>query len=199
MPSFSEHYASLHTEVLLDIARKDLLDEARDDLNAELQRRGLPAEEVTMAQLEGANDRESENKRTAYLGSRASRFIAFAIDFWGAAVLLAVVLLPIRTVSIDLYSLAVLVSWLSYVLLRDAIPGQGLGKRLFGLRVIQQETRRACTWQSSIVRNLTHLFFWIDAIFILGKRRLRLGDHLANTLVIKRIANEARNPDPFAR
>lgn len=190
MSSFSEHYANLDTEVLLDVARKDLLDEARASLNAELQKRGIPIEQATQAQLEGVEDRAMEEKHSAELGSRFSRFVAFAIDFWGVGFALAIVLLPVRGLSDDFYAYVLFTFWLSYVLLRDSVPGQGIGKRLLGLRVVQQESRLPCTWQGSVVRNLAHLFFWIDAIFILGERKLRLGDRLANTLVIKRSGGE---------
>lgn len=185
MPSFASHYVDLHTDELLDIARKDLLDEARVALNAELQKRGVSLEQATQTRMEGVAERRVAQEQSARLGSRFIRLLAFTIDLWGALLVLLIVLLPLRAFSVDVYVYVALLPWLLYVLLRDSIPGQSVGKRLLGLRVIERETGLSCTWQKSLARNLTHLFFYIDALFILGERKLRLGDRVANTLVVK--------------
>jgi len=193
MQSFAGHYAALDTEDLLEIGRNDLLDEARAALTAELEKRGVPLERATQIQAAGEADRASEPQRTERLASRFKRLIAFAIDFWVVFIVLLLVLLPLRFLSADVHLNVVLAAWLTYMLLRDSIPGQSIGKRVLGLRVVKQENGLSCTWQESLGRNITHLFFYIDALFVLGERRLRLGDRLADTLVVKAsAASESR-------
>ncbi len=78
---------------------------------------------------------------------------------------------------------------LFYLLFADGFRGgQSFGKKMLGMAVINAATGRACTLAESFIRNLLlALLGWIDWIFILGKRRQRLGDRAARTLVIKRI------------
>ncbi|MCR9418229.1 RDD family protein [Vibrio alginolyticus] len=69
-----------------------------------------------------------------------------------------------------------------YFLLSDGFAkGQSLGKKLLGISV----TGKSCSFPQSFFRNvLTPIIGMIDAIFILGKRRQRLGDKLAKTIVV---------------
>lgn len=76
----------------------------------------------------------------------------------------------------------------AYFVLSDALPkGQSLGKKLLGLYVVSKSTGKPCTIWQSIIRNiLTPVLGVIDAIVILGSSRQRLGDLMANTVVIKK-------------
>ena len=73
-----------------------------------------------------------------------------------------------------------------YFLLSDGFPrGQSLGKKLLGISVIDSVTGESCSLKQSLFRNLlSPLLGIIDAFFILGKKRQRIGDKLAKTVVI---------------
>jgi uncharacterized RDD family membrane protein YckC len=186
MNELREHYRRQDTEELLEIAKKDLLDEARQVLTQVLAERGVSVADAEAAREEGLSQRARASEAQERLASRTRRLFAFAIDVWGVLIVLLVVLLPLRLlISLPLYMDVVTIAWLIYFLLRDSIPGQSLGKRLLGLRAIQVDSERSCTWPKSLLRNLLHLFFVLDALFILGSRRMRLGDMLAGTIVVR--------------
>lgn len=191
MNQFSNHYKSLHTDVLLDIAKGDLTDEAKEALQSELNSRGISPHQFAELGKAGEAERAGEIEAQELLGSRFRRFFAFAIDTWVLIMVLALVLFPVGLISKELYSNAITLTWLAYFFLRDAIPGQGIGKRLLRIRVVTEEEKKPCSIGKSIARNLTHLFFLIDALFVLGRQRKRLGDILAHTIVIRRVASNA--------
>jgi hypothetical protein len=81
---------------------------------------------------------------------------------------------------------------LVYLLLRDGMGGQSLGKLLLGLVVVNVRTGKLCSWKDSVLRNVFVLIpganvvaFFLEAVTIirdpLGNR---LGDRLAQTQVI---------------
>jgi uncharacterized RDD family membrane protein YckC len=80
-----------------------------------------------------------------------------------------------------------------YLLLRDAIGGQSLGKLVVGLVVVNLRTGRFCSWKDSALRNIFVLIPGanVAAIFLEGFTILRdpqgqrLGDRLAQTQVIE--------------
>jgi len=76
----------------------------------------------------------------------------------------------------------------TYYLVSDAFPnGQSLGKKIIGIAVVNKSTGKHCTLIQSIVRNILTPFLGVfDVILIILKRRQRLGDILANTIVISR-------------
>lgn len=77
-------------------------------------------------------------------------------------------------------------SWLLYILLCDGLPGgQSLGKRFTNTSVVHVDTERPCSYWRSCVRNFTMLLGVIDAAFMAGKQRRRLGDFIADTKVIQ--------------
>lgn len=89
--------------------------------------------------------------------------------------------------------------WLSlavggvYLLLRDAIGGQSIGKLLLGLVVIDLETGRASSFSGSMKRNLLLLLPGANVVAIFLETRTiitdpqgqRLGDKLAQTHVVE--------------
>ena len=180
-----QHYERQDTEELLEIAKKDLTDEARTVLISVLATRGVSVAQAEIAQQHGEVARQQAQESESRLGSRFKRLVAFSIDVWGVFLLLWVALYPLSFVSPKLYSNALGLLWFSYFLLRDSIPGQSLGKRLLNLRAIQVGSGKSCTWLKSVGRNLPHLIFVIDAVFALGARRMRLGDMIAETVVIR--------------
>lgn len=92
---------------------------------------------------------------------------------------------------VDIFILAVP---LGYFVFADALPnGQSLGKLPLGICVVSRSTGKPCSILQSFARNVLSPFLGvIDAILILGKRRQRLGDKIANTVVIHCIANKSR-------
>ncbi|MGR5150037.1 RDD family protein [Photobacterium alginatilyticum] len=84
----------------------------------------------------------------------------------------------------DLISLSVAAI---YFIFSDALPrGQSIGKLMLGMSVVDKESGKYCSlWQSFIRNILNPLIGLIDAIFILSKRRQRIGDLAANTIVIR--------------
>jgi uncharacterized RDD family membrane protein YckC len=74
-----------------------------------------------------------------------------------------------------------------YILLADGLEGgQSYGKRLVHTACVDATTGAPCTFWQSFIRNLLlALLGFIDWVFILGKKRQRLGDKAANTIVVK--------------
>ena len=80
-----------------------------------------------------------------------------------------------------------------YLLLRDGIGGQSLGKLLVGLVVVNVQTNQLCTWKESALRNVFVLIpganlvaIFLESITIIrDPQGQRLGDRLAQTQVIE--------------
>lgn len=63
--------------------------------------------------------------------------------------------------------------------------GQGLGKKLLSLQVLRLKNGKSCTFKDSFVRRLTSIFQPLDSFWTFGKQRQRMGDKLAETVVVK--------------
>ena len=80
-----------------------------------------------------------------------------------------------------------------YLLLRDGIGGQSLGKLVVGLVVVNIQTGRFCTWKESALRNVFVLIpganvmaIFLESITLIrDPQGQRLGDRLAQTQVIE--------------
>lgn len=83
------------------------------------------------------------------------------------------------------FSLAIMVGS-AYFLFSDALPnGQSLGKKRLKMQVVHKETMAPCSMLQSLLRNITFplgIFDWGTIFF--GSHR-RLGDYIANTVVVK--------------
>ena len=145
----------------------------------------LPAAAFSLAYPSLVN-RLSRGLVSSYAKADArKRLTAACIDAW-VAVTLAVLS---ATTGIVLYF------WLSagYLLLRDAIAGQSIGKLLLGLVVIDLESGRTASWSGSMKRNLVLLLPGanVAAVFLEGRTILidpqgqRLGDRFAQTQVVE--------------
>ena len=185
MQQLQAHYERQDTEELLEISKKDLTDEARAVLTQVLTTRGVSSVQVATAREQGAIQQARAAEADSRMAPRWKRLIAFGIDVWGILIALLVVFLPLRAISVDLQSNAALIAWLAYFFFRDGIPGQSIGKRLLGLKVEQLDSGRSPTWSNSFVRNVPHMIFLLDALFILGSRHMRLGDMMAGTVVVR--------------
>lgn len=81
---------------------------------------------------------------------------------------------------------------LVYFLFADALPGgQSLGKRVLKIAVVDSFSGVPCKWYQSLGRNLFGFLGIFDWIFIFGKNKQRLGDMLANTIVILKSPQDA--------
>ncbi|WP_200767969.1 RDD family protein [Vibrio nigripulchritudo] len=74
-----------------------------------------------------------------------------------------------------------------YFVFSDGLPkGKSLGKHLLGMTVLNKKNGEYCSLWRSFLRNFFSPILWIfDAMFILGKKRQRLGDKFASTIVIR--------------
>lgn len=123
------------------------------------------------------------------LATRIERMGGQILDALFAAIALMVGLMlgefvgPLRQVA----PIVGLGAFVTYHLLADGLSqGQSLGKRVTKTAVVHATTGETCTFVRSLVRNASILVLGIiDVAFIFGPRRQRLGDKLANTLVIK--------------
>ncbi|HEY6096297.1 MAG TPA: RDD family protein [Gallionellaceae bacterium] len=183
--NFREIYEQKNTDELLDISRKELTEEARAMLNEVLSARGVSNNALEVAHEEANKKAAAQIVVMRSLASLWARIFAFSIDVWGVMFVLVAVLFPLRWISVNFYVNAVAILWCAYFFLRDSIPGQSIGKRTLGIRVVQLESGRSCNWKKSFLRNITHLIFLLDALFVLSQRNMRIGDMIAETIVVK--------------
>jgi uncharacterized RDD family membrane protein YckC len=117
--------------------------------------------------------------------SLADRFLGGLIDW------LVVIAVSYLLRGILGWQLTYLIST-AYILVRDAIPfldGQSIGKKVMKTRSVLEDSGQPTTndYKTSLLRNIL-LFIpivsLVDALFIFGDERKRLGDKLAKTIVI---------------
>ena len=63
--------------------------------------------------------------------------------------------------------------------------GQGAGKKLLSLQVLRLKNGKPCTFKDSFIRRLTSIFQPLDSFWTFGKHQQRMGDKLAETVVVK--------------
>lgn len=82
---------------------------------------------------------------------------------------------------------------IGYLLTKESLPlfdGQSIGKRLIGIRAVDNESYESIKnqYEKCLIRNITLLipvFQFIDAFMIFSSDRKRFGDQWAKTIVIK--------------
>jgi uncharacterized RDD family membrane protein YckC len=91
-----------------------------------------------------------------------------------------------------------LVITFGYYIVLEKQFGWTIGKRLVGLRVVKKEGATPLDWQASVVRNVLRIvdglfFYLVGAIVIwVSKDKQRLGDRVAETVVVRAAALGAR-------
>jgi uncharacterized RDD family membrane protein YckC len=76
--------------------------------------------------------------------------------------------------------------YLGYLLLSDGFKGgRSFGKRIVNTAVVDSRDGKPCSYWQSLVRNITQVLGFIDWVFIFGKKRQRLGDKAARTVVVR--------------
>ena len=63
--------------------------------------------------------------------------------------------------------------------------GQGPGKKLLSLQVLRLKNGKPCSFKDSFVRRLAGIFQPLDFFWTLGEKKQRMGDKLAETVVVK--------------
>ena len=76
--------------------------------------------------------------------------------------------------------------WIAGLFLMDGFKnGQGFGKKLLSLQVRRLKDGKPATFKDSFIRRFTAIFQPLDFFWSLGKKRQRMGDKLAETVVVK--------------
>ena len=123
------------------------------------------------------------------LGSLSDRLLGQILDSFVAivAIVLALILSTVSPTIGAVVLIAAIVYAIFYILFADGFAGgQSYGKRIAHIAVIDATTGKPCTFSQSFLRNLLlTLLGIIDWVFIFGKKRQRLGDKAANTIVVK--------------
>jgi uncharacterized RDD family membrane protein YckC len=172
-------YRDMSTDELVDIRRKGTLtDEANQAMEKVLNERGVTTQEIIV--IEDELD-VIHNERLASLGNR---FLAQVIDNI-IALLFCLILYLVGNLFTSAHWFA-FVGYLSYYLLSDGLRGgQSFGKRAYKIAVINIKNGKPCGFGRSVVSNISLLLLGpIDALFVFGKSRRRLGDFAADTEVI---------------
>jgi uncharacterized RDD family membrane protein YckC len=196
---------------LVEAARHldEYTDEGHRVIRAELLRRGLPVPASLQAGREPerpapepphayAQADAHADARAEDLASLSDRLGGQIVDSVVAILVVAVSALPaIASERVGNVTLACgLVVGMSYLLFADGFPGQSYGHRLTKTAVVHATTGAPCTFAQSFIRNLPLTALGVlDWVFIFGKRRQRLGDMAAKTIVI----NIAPRVSPPAR
>lgn len=187
-----EQYAAMPLEALLDLhTRDDLTEVARATLAGVLSERGVTAESVEALSTERRQERRAEQLRRepdgGQLAPYGSRLAARLIDLAIVASLITF-FGWLSTASYPAVFFIGLIAGLAYHLLADGLPGgQSLGKRALGIAVVDAVFGSPCTFGQSAGRNFMLNFLgFIDILFIASKRRQRVGDFVADTVVVRR-------------
>ena len=129
-------------------------------------------------------------KKKFSIGSRLARMFALYVDI--LCLLAAQTFLFFLSsgfysfFSIGFFGLPSAALWIIGLLGMDGMMnGRGIGKRLLSLQVVRLKDGKPCSFKDSIVRRLVGIFQPFDLLFTLGKNKQRMGDKLANTVVVQ--------------
>jgi len=181
-----EHYAGMEAEQLLALqAQGGLTETASRVLDEELAKRSISPQERAARVSELKQHSAQQDELLASLASPPQRFSAQFID----SIVTLLIFIPAVLVwpAVGSLGAAGFILAAAYLLLADGLPnGQSIGKRVLNIAVIDQRTRKPCTYFQSFVRNfLLALLGIFDWIFILGRKHQRLGDMAASTIVVR--------------
>jgi uncharacterized RDD family membrane protein YckC len=182
-----ETYQGKETEELVELGGKTTLtDTAYEVLEEILVSRGVNIDSIRSLRTKNAEHEKLQDEALDLLASIPRRLLAKLIDTWGILLLIAILAMPLSSVSPELVKqvdVVLVVVWLAYFFFKDGLAGQSLGKRMMKIRVVNHDTNKPCTFGQSFWRNLAGIFVF-DWLFALGKKRMRLGDMIANTQVV---------------
>jgi len=189
------NYENLHTDILIETKIKGGLTEvAQKLLEEELQKRNITnKDEQDYKASDLANVKPDDFAVGVTLGNLAStgsRYVAQFVDQVIAVMIVVAVSFLIGIIGLNTAFGLVLVvsSYAAYILMNDAMPnGQSIGKKLLSIKVINKESGKNCSLSESFLRNITTVIPFlavIDALLIFGVKKQRMGDKIANTLVV---------------
>jgi uncharacterized RDD family membrane protein YckC len=191
--SLYQRYKEMEIEELIELStRNTLTEEASQVLEQVLSERNV-TEDTILELKEEIKQAEGEIFPLASLGDR---FIAQILD---GIVAFVILIIPIAVFggSSDFGGMAALVAYILYLLLQDALPnGQSIGKRFTKIAVINKTSKKPCSIFRSINRNAFLVFLgFIDILFLGTRYRQRLGDMVADTIVVRMdgVVSESRN------
>ncbi len=76
--------------------------------------------------------------------------------------------------------------WIFGIFFMDGVKnGAGFGKKLLSLRIVRLKDGKPANFKDAFIRRFSAIFQPIDWLFALGKEKQRMGDKLAETVVIK--------------
>ena len=139
------------------------------------------------------------------LGSRLARLYALFIDFTCLSVVQIISICLMRLIAhiispsmwnrpegalqgfiLGTFVFSSLAMWAFGLFFLDGFrKGQGIGKKLLSLQVLRLKDGKPCTFKDAFIRRFAGVFQPLDFFWTLGKKRQRLGDKLAETVVVK--------------
>jgi uncharacterized RDD family membrane protein YckC len=153
--------------------------------NFETHTRGKPIDKKTtyysgdMVVLPCGKDFVLAGLGKRWMGQFLDALIALAVTFLAVYPLL---LLKLNDIAV---ATTALLFYFGYLLLSDGFKGgRSFGKRITKTAVIDSFDGKPCSYWQSLVRNITQVLGIFDWAFIFGKKRQRLGDKAAGTVVV---------------
>ncbi len=90
------------------------------------------------------------------------------------------------SVTFSVYALISAVLWAFGLFFIDGFRnGQGIGKKLLSLQVVRLKDGKPCTFKDAFLRRFAGLLQPLDFFWSFGKKRQRLGDKFAETVVVE--------------
>ena len=137
--------------------------------------------------MEGFRRATPDVTSDAVLGERVVAFLVDVAVVTLAAVVVAVAL-SLEGLSIGPAAVFWVVAWFAYVVVTQGRYGQTAGKHLVGL-VVATTDGRACSYRQAAVRELVRVgdllsLNVVGQVVRVGRRRQRLGDIVAGTVVV---------------
>ena len=126
------------------------------------------------------------------LAGLKSRLLGQSIDGLIALALALICILLIHLMKIDesVQWAICLTVYFGYILFCDGFKGgRSLGKIIMKTAVLNLDDGRPCSYWQSFLRNIFQVLGIIDWLFIFGKKRQRLGDMVAGTIVVLHCAS----------
>jgi uncharacterized RDD family membrane protein YckC len=190
-----ENYSNMDDEQLIEAKLKGGLTEIAEKLlNNEIKSRGIGVAQVEeYVRTDPTNSRPADFPQWITYGimaSTGSRYIAQLVDQIVAVGLAFIMSYIVTMFGFEGLGLAlVIISYIGYFLFNDAMPnGQSIGKKLLSIKVVNKLDGKDCTLVESFLRNITTIIPFVavlDMIMMFGNKRQRLGDRIADTIVVR--------------
>lgn len=183
-----ETYESKDTDELVELAGQNTLtDTAYAVLEEILTSRGVHMDMVGALRIKNAEKARLDEEKFYRLAPLSKRLLAKLIDTCGLLAVARILLMPLYTFSPVMANSiegVLILAWFGYLLFKDGFNGQSIGKRIMKIQVVHTDTEKPCSLGQSFWRNLPNVFLF-GWFFILGEKRMHLGDMMASTRVIK--------------